>query len=770
MQSIQPFIDLGYHTVPLNGRTIERDPNGKKKGFSMPSNWQEVHSKTLNELATPIGGLLTGRSGLVALDCDNLDTWELFRSLDPSYTAYFESIGKLDKEGNELQCGTILYQHSDNLPSSKKIKGHYDLDWFNGTGFVFLPTEANHTKTAWIEGDSTSDYLIYNHLKEPVEFKPMPKVVQDVLELIINKPKEEKSVATTAHSTRTKGFLGKILDEFDFIDLDKTGEYEPTITRLLTPKEYRTDLYNKQGHLHPNDVPARHDYQFKIMCILAGDNTVSPDVAREVIYYLNGLWDKPRTHKQLESEIIGGILSGRQKNANGEPYWVYDENWEKLRNWSSIDKSSGALMEIFYDNMKMVHFVYNTESDHIQPFMKKSDVIGHIQASTVGQFDQREVYESMSNVITIVEPKEDFGYLREDKEFNLFKPTKALRILADPSIYEDEYKEPTEFIAYMQHFIPNEQQRNYFLSLLKTKLTSFEYSPVVPYIIGIPGSGKGLLMTILEKIMGTNYVTKELSGSQFINDFNKGWLEHKYIVNLNELAEGLQTKAERTKAIGQLKLYTGSTAFQCHGKGKDVYTAPMNAMFIMTANANPLSIEDADRRVYYISTPNTFNSAPQCMASESSNAVYHAILEQLDSIAYWLATEVTMLSKNDYTTAPFNSGKNELIFSSKTTSEKIGWALKHKEFHLLVEFLINPDPLFKNHGDSKLFLDDLVSVYSEHSSTDDADRILKTVMKTYGFQQKQGYKNAVYWYIDGLKDFDFTSTVPTDDDAEEIRL
>lgn len=770
MNSIQAFIDLGYHTVPLNGKHITRDEKGNKKGFSFPTNWQDTHSKHLNELATPVGGLLTGKGGLVAIDCDNEASWELFRSLDPTYTAYMESVGKKDKEGHDVIGGTILYLYSDNLPSSKKIKGEYDLDWFNGTGCVFLPTVANETKTAWIE-EEDGDYLLYNHLREPIEFKPMPSIVKNVLELIVNKPKaEEKSVANTAYATRSKGFLGKVLQQYDFRQLEKEGDYEPAITRLLTPREYRSDLYHKQGHLHPNDVPARHDYQFKIMCTLAGDNTVDADLAREAIYYLNSLWDKPRSAKQMEAEIIGGIISGRQKNSNGEPYWVYDENWEKMRNWSAIDKSSSALVEVFYDNMKMVHFVYNTETDHIQQFVKKSEVINHIQASTIGQFDQREVYEDMANVVTVVQPKEDFGYLNDDREFNLFKPTKALRILADPTMHEDDYTEPTEFIAYMAHFIPNEQQREYFLSLLKTKLTTFDYSPVVPYIIGIPGSGKGLLMTILEQIMGGGYVTKELSGSQFINDFNKGWLEHKYIVNLNELAEGLQTKSERTKAIGQLKLYTGSTSFQCHGKGKDVYTAPMNAMFIMTANSNPLSIEDNDRRVYYISTPNTFNSAPQCLASESSNAIYHAILEQIDDIVYWLATEVKMLSKNDYTTAPFNSGKNELIFVSKTTSEKLGWALKNKEFKMLTDFLINPDPIFKHHGESRIYLEDLETVYGEHSRIDDADKVLKTVMKTYGFQQKQGYQNKVYWYIDGLKDYDYTIGMPIDDEAEDIRL
>ena len=106
---IQPFIDLELMTVPLNGGKIYREGKNKK-GYSFPTNWQKQYSEELNELATPIGGLLPTATTVVAIDADDDSTYDLFRSLDPTNTAYFDSIDKVDKDGNKLRSGTILYK------------------------------------------------------------------------------------------------------------------------------------------------------------------------------------------------------------------------------------------------------------------------------------------------------------------------------------------------------------------------------------------------------------------------------------------------------------------------------------------------------------------------------------------------------------------------------------------------------------------------------------------------------------------------------------
>ncbi len=688
IQDISPFINLNLHTVPITGTRLYRNPKGKKTGYTFPTDWQEKYKATLNDESKALGGLLTVKGGIVAIDCDDTQSYDLFRQLDPENTAIFESIGKLDNKQNPVSSCTILYTHTKDLPPSKRLKGKMDLDWYNGTGMVFLPTEANETKESW-HVDTEGNLL--NHNKDKVVIKPMPPIVLQVLNIILAKDVEiiEKSVANTTHSRRTKGYLGKVLNNFNFKDLAEDRTYIPELSKLLTPLEYRSALYHKQGHIHPQDVGVRHDYLFSIMCRLAGDNTVDPDLAKDVIMWVNSLLDPPRSEPQMRKEVYGGIISGKQTNPAGEPYWEYDENWESLRSWTAVTKDGGELLDIFYDKFRRSYIVYNTETDYLDTFTKKGEVMEYIVSTTIGDFNQKEVQQDMNLVKTLVEPTEDFGYINDDTEFNLFKPTKALRILNDPTRYEQHYKEPTAFINYMEHFMPNEQQRTYFLSLIRTKLTTFDYSPVVPYIIGVPGSGKGLLMTILANLVGDEYVAKEVSGGLFISPFNKGWLENKFFANLNELAEGLQNKSERTKAIGDFKLYSGSEYFQCHGKGRDPYTAPQRAMFIMTANSNPLAIEDNDRRVYYITTPNTFDSSPQCRAADSSRDIYKTIVSQMEDIAYYLATEVENLSANEYTTAPKNKDKMKAILeTSKDDVERAVILLQMEEWKQLSDHLL----------------------------------------------------------------------------------
>jgi len=461
MNNIESFIQAGLYTVPINGGSIYRNDKGKKAGYSFPTGWQADYTKKHNTTVKALGGLLTGQLGdtnIVAIDCDDTEVYNLFRGLDPEYTAVFESIGKtrLNKDGTQtdLKSCTIIYKSIPDLPSSKRLKGDMDLDWYNGTGMLFLPTEVNETKETWWTDEQNS---LFNHNGDLVTIKPMPDIVAQVLKVVLAKDviePTEKIVAETQHSRRTKGFLGKVLEEYDFKELANTKTYVPAVTKLITPKEYRNDLYNKQGHIHPQDVGVRHDYLFRTICILAGDNTVSPDLARETIMWINSLLDPPRSDKQMDREVIAGIVSGRQVNSKGIPYWEYDKDWESLRSWTAITKTEGDLLDIFYDQFKKDYFTFNTHSDHLMTFSRKAEVVEHIMATTIGEFNQKEAISDMNNVETLVEPKEDFGYLENDKQFNLFKPTEALRILSDPSIHEINYKEPIEFISYMEHFIP----------------------------------------------------------------------------------------------------------------------------------------------------------------------------------------------------------------------------------------------------------------------------------------------------------------------------
>ena len=769
IQNLHAFIEMKLHTVPLNGKHIKRDDKGKKYGYTFPTGWQKKFQEERNEIPSPIGGLLTGRGQLVAIDCDDKKTYELFKALDPTNTAFMDSVGKLDKDGKALECGTILYRHTDDVPASFRTTNGYDLDFYNGTGMVFLPTTPNHTKTTWLEDDEDR---LYNHLEQLIEFKEMPQTVISLLELLKHQPEPPKSLTQTGVAQRKSGILGKLFQNLAYRP-SKANKHEPKyfpiVTKMLTPKEYRSPLYYKQGHLHPNDMKGSgHMYLFKIACILASDNTVDELMFKEILDYINGLWDNPMPEKDLETTIVSPILTGKStNNQTGEPYWSYDEHWEEATGVSFITKRDSELVDVFYEPKKKKYYLYNTVSHHIDVIEKKQEAYNHIDVVSNGVFDTKEATAIMENVITHIVPNRDFGYYNEDKDFNLFKSTEALKIMHDPDGYKDEYSTPSQFIEYIERFIPSEQQRTYFLRLIRTKLTTFKYSPVVPYIIGVQGSGKNLLISILGNIIGKQYVEESIGGEQLLDKYND-WLMDKFFVNLNELSETLTSARQKKQAQGLIKLYTGSEEFEVRAMRTGYASYPQTAMFIMTANDSPLTIEDTDRRLYYINTPNTFDHAPQCKAS-SPTEVYKAIMKQAKDIAYWIATEYTNLDDKEYVRAPDHEGKNEMIFKSLNTSSKIAWALAYGEFDMLNEWLIDPKPIFKPDNNGRVYLKDLATVYEEQSNSDEAESVMKQAMKAQQFKICFGSHNEKYYEVPHLANYDGCEDL-SDEEAEDINL
>ena len=149
MKTIKPFIDLGFHTVPLSGK-LERTSDGKKTIPIYEKGWKVKYQDEFNEEEAKLGGTITGSiSGIIAIDCDSDATYNLFKSLDSDYNFHFVSKGK------PAGGGTILYSYPENevIPSFSLQNETINLDFYADNGFVYLPTDANKTKEKW-NGDS----------------------------------------------------------------------------------------------------------------------------------------------------------------------------------------------------------------------------------------------------------------------------------------------------------------------------------------------------------------------------------------------------------------------------------------------------------------------------------------------------------------------------------------------------------------------------------------------------------------------------------------
>ena len=147
MKSTKPFIDLGWHTVPLRGK-LERLEDGNKTVPKFEDNWRAKYQTEFNTTATALGGVVTGEvSGIIAIDCDNTVTWQMFRALDPTYEFIFLSKGKLNKDGTPKEGGTFIYSYDPKCAATYSINdGILALDVYADKGFVYLPTDANKTK------------------------------------------------------------------------------------------------------------------------------------------------------------------------------------------------------------------------------------------------------------------------------------------------------------------------------------------------------------------------------------------------------------------------------------------------------------------------------------------------------------------------------------------------------------------------------------------------------------------------------------------------
>src|SRR5690606_2635356 len=206
---------------------------------------------------------------------------------------------------------------------------------------------------------------------------------------------------------------------------------------------------------------------------------------------------------------------------------------------------------------------------------------------------------------------------------------------------------------------------------IKRKLTYFEYSPVILFMMGVHGSGKDTLVKIIEQIIG--YVARPTT-KEFLEVYN-GYMLDTYFVQLDEYGNQLTRTQDRDEALGKLKAFTGKSKVTIRKMRTDGFEYNHNVTFVMTQNKNPLMLEDTDRRICFISTPNILAEAEWV---KDVTVVYDNIMAELKDVCYYLATEVPVLPKKEYMTAPATPEKHKLIADSMYAASKLVYAFKHK--------------------------------------------------------------------------------------------
>lgn len=705
INSLDPFIEYGYYTIPLNSQTIERDKDGKKV-FKSAKGWQKYMTE-YNELATTVGGIVTGpindpdhaHAEVIAIDCDEIVGYNIVSRLDPDCPAIIRSVGKMeeytDEEGNKQkrlmdpQPATFLYKRTEADPATLN-KGPLGIEIFNGGSarMVFLPTEGNKTKEPWTELPDLTE---------------MPEVLRQFLHTLKPPVKEEKQSTTTlvAQSRNIGMRLAPLMERL----VNGRGTYIPVVFKVITPIAYRNDEYKRQGHLHPNNVNDRSDYLFKISTMLGTDISINEELYLDSMTTINNMMDNPLPAARLKSEITTPMVSG-SATYQDKQLWQYDPHWESQALMGMSKK--GELLEYFYDDILRevfeVNHTANIISTHSLPKIKQ-----HLNVTLTEPFGKGVFDANIQNYTTVLEPHKEFGLEPGTHNYNVFKATQPLLVLNNPALHAEDYIKPKAFIEYMESLVPDEIDRTYLLRFIRTKLTTFKYSPVILYLVGKGGSGKGLFTNLLQKFIGSDYISKDLGGSQLMESsgFN-AWMVNKYFVHFDELHKELG-KFESAAATEKLKRYSGSETFSVRLMNQNSGTGKMLATIILTQNGSNLYIEPDDRRFLYIDTPNA-------LGEQRGAQVVYAMDNNMDDIAYYLATEYTNLPSNEYMRAPANEAKQAIMISNIPVATRLVYYIKTQRYEDLFQLAFDANveihELTEWRSKSRIKADTLIAIHN----------------------------------------------------------
>lgn len=752
MRDISEFIALGWHTVPLRGE-LRRLEDGSKTIPKFEEDWRVKYQTEVNAIPSKLGGVITGEvSGIIAIDCDNTLTFSLFKALDPDYDFIFKSKGKLDDEGNEKVCGTFIYSYSHDSSDTFSINdGAMALDFYSNRGFVYLPTAANATK-------------------EPLAVIPDIKPVPAPMLLLLDQLKKAKDAGTRprqeeVRNVMTAHCLAPLIRHF----IAGAGRIMPGLFRIITPKDFRDhEQYVSNGYLHPQEIPEGRgsEYLMKVSAIFGADISVDVDMYVQAMHLINNLFNSPMAKSRLDSTILDPMTEGKS-SIDGKPIWQYDQDWESYKLMLATKRHT--YLDVCFDDKRNAYYAVDEANEEVKAFARETELITYISAAAIAPPKKVDMLRSMPIINVESNPGKPFGFSSgadpTARYLNTFRQTPELAVLSNPDSWTHSYKYPKHILAYLESLVPDAEMRTYLLKFMKRKLTLFEYSPVVLYFLGVHGSGKDLFVNILEQIVGL--VTKPTT-KEFLEMFN-GWLLDSYFVQLDEYGNQLTRASDRDEALGKIKAYTGKQKVQIRQMRTDGFMYHHHATFIMTANKNPLMMEDGDRRVALFQTPNKLQNQEWVVQMGGVQKLLEKFDEELKDFCYYLAKEVEMMSNTEYNSPPETAEKHRFIADSMYAGPRIAYAIRHHMRDYLIELAQDynaPDAAAAFEA-GRIDTIALEQLYMEMTDMNGDMRSLNKLLKgtpgvEYFASSKGGEKTYVYRFNWESPDADVADITPTE--------
>jgi hypothetical protein len=728
MSTLKDFIKLKWHTVPLSGQ-LKRLANGDKTIPEFPKDFKNYFTENFNEQDSTLGGVMTGKcSGIIAIDCDSEHAYKVFQMLDPDYEAHMVSRGKLNPDGSEMKAATIVYKYTQELEENFIHKTtDMKIDFYSNKGFIYLPTKDNLTKYTW-------------ESKRFPEIKECPPQIVSLLKSL--KPQKIKHVELELQAKKWNIHLYPQVRHFA-----ESGRVTKSLFKILTPRDFRTsDAYIAKGFLHPNDVEDGRgsEYLSKVSAILGADESIDEELYTKAMRAINNNFDKPMARSRLESTIIDPMIEERA-SVDGTPIWRYNKDWEE--DLSTVVTKLNTRLDLFFDQERRTYYAVDVANENYHAFKKDADFFSFLETVASEFAGKKEIRQILPLVNVVSTPKYPFGFYGDHKEsFNIFSPTVPLMIFKNPDTYEKSYNYPTYTIKFLEHLIPDNFMRNYLIRFLRRKFDTFDYSPVVIYLLGVSGSGKDLFVNLLRRIMGENTVARP-KASEFLEKHN-GWMLDQYFAQLDEYGDQLVNFADKEEAKGLIKTYSGNSRINIRKMQNDGYMYDHNITFIITANKNPLTFDADDRRIALFSTPNNLRELPEVKELGGIQEFVDRLYDEINDFMYWLAIDRDNATADEYVNPPFTMDKLALIAAKLSAGSQLAFYFKNGlagEISRLCTMYETPDVLGYM-AEGRVYEDDLFDLYMEMTEHKGTKRGLSAAMQDFDKIPTTKAGSKAYYY------------------------
>jgi hypothetical protein len=247
-------------------------------------------------------------------------------------------------------------------------------------------------------------------------------------------------------------------------------------------------------------------------------------------------------------------------------------------------------------------------------------------------------------------------------EFNMWRPF-AMELV------NDYVKKETERDAILKHIkilCGNDNAvYDYFIKWIAQMVQYPDVKTICPVLISKQGAGKGTLMKLLEKMMGSSKVFETTTPSRDIwGDFN-GRMANTFLINLNELS-----KKETLESEGKIKGLITDSKLTINNKGTNQYDIISHHRFIITTNKEePINTSKDDRRNLII------RSSDEKVGNKEYFKTLHEYLEDINIIKTCYEYFRGILYMDKFMTIPIPQTKYHEELKELSISPVEGWLL-----------------------------------------------------------------------------------------------